>query len=342
MTKRVQNLHDLTISPFPQFDVLLDVLWRRRIPEYVPFYELFVNYPVMSMALGKEVKTTVDTVEFYCQAGYDYVPVWPNVPIKLGSLVDTSHDYPITNRESFEAFTWPTPEQITFPEFEKVGLILPEGMKIIGQTGGIFEMAEGLCGYAGLCYLLADDRGLVFDIFERIGQIYEVIYSGMARDPNVGAIVISDDLGYKTQTLISPSDIREFVFPWYRRLVRIIHDQNKPCILHSCGNLSAVMDELIDKVEIDAKHSYEDAILPVTEAKKKYGDRIAVLGGFDVDRLCRGTEEEVREYTRFLVYNLGRTGGYALGSGNSIAPYIPIENYLTLLDEGWKLRNESR
>ncbi len=342
MTKRVQGLRDLSLLPLPQFDVLLDVLWRRRIPEYVPFYELFVNYPVMSIALGKEVKTTVDTVEFYYQAGYDYVPVWPHVPIKVGSLVDTSQDYPITDRRSFNAFRWPTPDQITFTEFETVGSVLPEGMKIVGQTGGIFEMAESLCGYAGLCYLLADDRGLVFDLFERIGQMYEVIYSGMARIPTVGALVISDDLGYKTQTLISPSDIREFVFPWYRRLVRIIHGQNKPCILHSCGNLMAVMDELIDQVGIDAKHSYEDAILPVSEAKKKYGDRVAVLGGFDVDRLCRSTQEEVREYTRFLVRNLGRTGGYALGSGNSIASYVPMENYLTLLDEGWKLRRECR
>jgi uroporphyrinogen decarboxylase len=292
----------------------------------------------MSSLLEKEINSTVDTVEFYLRTGYDYVPVWPEVPIRMGSLVDSTQGYPITDRRGFETFSWPTPEQITFNEFHAVGPMLPVGMKIIGQTGGIFEMAQGLCGYAGLCYLLADDQGLVGDIFARIGQLYEVIYSGMARIESVGALVISDDLGYKTQTMISPEDIREFIFPWYRRLVKIAHDQNKPCILHSCGNLTAIMDELIDRVGIDAKHSYEDAILPVSDAYKKYGNRIAVLGGFDVDRLCRSTPQEVRQYTRSLIFNLGRAGGYALGSGNSIAPYVPMENYLAMLDEGWKLR----
>ena len=27
-------------------------------------------------------------------------------------------------------------------------------------------------------------------------------------------------------------------------------------------------------------------------------------------------------------------GGYCLGSGNSIANYVPLQNYLTMLDEG--------
>ncbi|MDD3926541.1 MAG: hypothetical protein PHT33_07770, partial [bacterium] len=93
------------------------------------------------------------------------------------------------------------------------------------------------------------------------------------------------------------------------------------------------------EVKIDAKHSYEDSILSVTEAWKLYGDRIAILGGYDVDRLCRSTEEEIRAYTGMLITEVGAEGGYALGSGNSIASYIPVEKYLTMLDEGWRLRN---
>ena len=98
------------------------------------------------------------------------------------------------------------------------------------------------------------------------------------------------------------------------------------------------MDDIIDDVKIDAKHSYEDAILPVTEAKMRYGNRMAILGGLDVDRLCRSTEEQIRDYTRMLVTECGATGGYALGSGNSIAAFVPVPNYLAMLDEGWKLR----
>ncbi|MFH0796903.1 MAG: uroporphyrinogen decarboxylase family protein [Candidatus Omnitrophota bacterium] len=334
-----KSLEETAIKPAPDFNQLLNVLWRKGKPDYVPFYELFVNPGVMEAILGRKLPDRVSTVEFYYRSGYDYLPVWPDpLGFKVGSLIDTRPGYPVTNREDFERYSWPEPSSIRFSEFEAVIPILPAGMKMIGQTGGIFEMAEYICGYQNLCCLLADDRGLVHEIFEHIGILYERLYSGMAAIPEVGALVISDDLGFKTQTLISPQDLREFVLPWHKRLAKIIHEHNKPCILHSCGNLSLIMEDIIEDVGIDAKHSYEDAILPVTQAKKIYGDRIALLGGFDVDRLCRNSGKEVRDYVNYLLKEVGGSGGYALGSGNSITDYVPVENYLTMLDQGWKRR----
>jgi uroporphyrinogen decarboxylase len=98
------------------------------------------------------------------------------------------------------------------------------------------------------------------------------------------------------------------------------------------------MDELIDDVGIDAKHSFEDVITPVADAKRMYGDRIAVLGGIDVDFLCRANEAEVRAYTRSVIDACAPGGGWALGTGNSVANYIPVENYLAMLDEGMQYR----
>jgi uroporphyrinogen decarboxylase len=94
------------------------------------------------------------------------------------------------------------------------------------------------------------------------------------------------------------------------------------------------MDYLIDEVKIDAKHSYEDAILPVTEAKARYGDRLAILGGVDVDKLARWPESKLRPYVRDVLIRCSPGGGYALGSGNSVTNYIPVSNYLAMLDEG--------
>jgi uroporphyrinogen decarboxylase len=175
-------------------------------------------------------------------------------------------------------------------------------------------------------------------VFQRIRSLYDVMYEGMARHPQVGAVVISDDLGYKAQTLVGPEDLRELVLPVHGRLAAIIHAHGKPCILHSCGNLEAIMEDVIGAVGIDAKHSYEDTILPVVEAKRRYGDRIAILGGFDVDRLSRSTPAQVRDYVDLLLREAGHDGGYALGSGNSIPEFVPVENYLTMLDQGWRRR----
>jgi len=144
----------------------------------------------------------------------------------------------------------------------------------------------------------------------------------------------SDDMGFKTGTLIGPDDLREFVMPSHKISAEITHNHGKPYLLHSCGNLSDIMDDLINDVHIDAKHSFEDTIEHVTDAKSRYGNKIALLGGIDVDFLCNANEKDIRERVRKTLEICMPGGGYCLGTGNSVANYIPLDNYLIMLDEG--------
>ncbi|MCD6302234.1 MAG: uroporphyrinogen-III decarboxylase-like protein, partial [Anaerolineae bacterium] len=74
--------------------------------------------------------------------------------------------------------------------------------------------------------------------------------------------------------------------------------------------------------------------ITVIEHKRLYGDRLAALGGIDVDFLCRADEEAIRRRVRNTLDACMPGGGYCLGTGNSVANYIPLENYLIMLDEG--------
>ena len=141
-------------------------------------------------------------------------------------------------------------------------------------------------------------------------------------------------MGHRTGTLISPDDLREFVLPGHRILASFAHMHGRPYFLHSCGNLSEIMEDLIHNVRIDAKHSFEDTIEDVRDAKRKYGESIALLGGIDVDFLCRADEDAVRMRVRSTLSTCMAGGGYCLGTGNSVANYIPVDNYLAMLDEG--------
>jgi uroporphyrinogen decarboxylase len=100
------------------------------------------------------------------------------------------------------------------------------------------------------------------------------------------------------------------------------------------------MEDLITDVKIDAKHSFEDVIEPVEEFSAQYGKRVAVIGGIDIDLLARGTEEQVRQRTREVLNSCAPGGGYILGSGNSVANYVPLKNFLAMLDEGWKFNHQ--
>ena len=98
------------------------------------------------------------------------------------------------------------------------------------------------------------------------------------------------------------------------------------------------MDDLIEDVKIDGKHSFEDNILSIVDFKKQYGDRTAALGGVDVGKLASCNEREVREYVRKIIGECLPKGRFALGTGNSVANYIPINNYLAMVEEGLKWR----
>lgn len=153
----------------------------------------------------------------------------------------------------------------------------------------------------------------------------------------IGALRQGDDLGFKTSTFLSPADLRRLVFPIYKQMVEEAHKVGKPFILHSCGNLAEVYEDLIEYCRIDAKHSFEDAIMPVQEFKRRYGSRVTPLGGMDVDVICRSSEEDLRAYARRMIEECFYDGYWALGTGNSLTDYMPVENYLAILDEGMRL-----
>jgi uroporphyrinogen decarboxylase len=349
--------------PSPNYERLRKILLRQGEPDRVPFIELFADPEVMSAVVGAPIPNPepkkreqrelalTRTIQFWYGCGYDYVPVWPTMDLRIRRMkaddtaalahperewLDESRGM-INSWQDFEAYPWPRPEDIDYFKFEFVSRHLPEGMKIIALgPGGQLENIMWLMGYVPFAMLLKDDPALVQAVADKVGEMLVSIFSTTAEIPHVGAQWIGDDMGFRTSTMVSPEDLQCYVFPWLRKLADIAHAHAMPFLLHSCGNLRQIMDQLIHDVKIDAKHSFEDVIQPVTEAKRLYGDRIALLGGVDVHCLCSSSEEEVRAYTRRLIETCAPGGGWALGTGNSVANYIPLRNYLAMLDEGRK------
>jgi len=74
--------------------------------------------------------------------------------------------------------------------------------------------------------------------------------------------------------------------------------------------------------------------MPVEEFKRQYGERCTPLGGLDVDFLCRHTVTEIQAYTRSKIEQCFADGHWALGTGNSLTDYMPIDIYMAALEEG--------
>jgi uroporphyrinogen decarboxylase len=254
-----------------------------------------------------------------------------------GRAFQDEHTGPIQSWEDFERFPWPDAHAPgATEELEWYSKNLPSDMCLIG-SGGLGHFAEWLTwlmGYETLCYALFERRDLVKAIAERLREFYRPAMRRIVQFDRVRLTWGADDMGFKTGLLLSPADLREFVLPGHRELAEISHAAGKPYLLHSCGRLADILDDLIDDVKIDAKHSFEDTIEDVRQAKLSYGRRIGLLGGIDVDFLCRAEEPAIRERVRDTLDHCLGGGGYCLGTGNSVANYIPLENYLAMIDEG--------
>jgi len=207
---------------------------------------------------------------------------------------------------------------------------------VVGTT--VFEMIlERFLGYEDLFLLSVDNPPLVEAVFERWGQKVYDFYKEAVQYPEVGAIFHADDLGFKTATLMSPDFLRKNVFPWLKKYAALAHEQGKTFWYHCCGNVLGVMDDLIQDVGIDAFHSFQDVIIPISDFLSRYGSEIAALGGVDMDNLGRMEEDKLRRYVRRILDDC-MPGRFALGSGNTVANYIPVRNYLAMLDEARRWR----
>ena len=337
----VTNFKHYTKDRIPEFDNLLKMLARQKPSRYTLF-EFFLNDELEAHLTG--IHDPADVVEYLTRrteafriCGYDYVTLHPcdytfnpiagNHGKKSRSAND---DTLITDRDSFAYFDWGNMEDQDFSRLDKIAKILPGNMKmIIHSPGGVLENVIALTGYDNLCFMLTDDPELVQMLFDKVGQTLLRFYEIAAVHPGVGAAIVNDDWGFFSQTMLSTNDMKKYVIPWHKRISDTIHSIGKPAILHSCGRLDAVMPEVCSLFE--GKHSYEDKILPVEDAYDKYGHQIAILGGIDLDFVCRKTPREIYDRACNLLVKTSARGGYALGSGNSIPDYVPNDNFLAMI-----------
>lgn len=348
----------------PDWPGLVDNIMRRGTPERVYFIELFQDGEIRS-AIAERFGLMADMqpshpdyerwkmirVQRFC--GYDFVRmglVDQIMPFQRTAIEDTAglkrsggrdyvdeHHGPVQSWDDLRDMKWPDPlAPDADRELKWFQKNLPEDMCIIGSGGfgHMMEWLSWLMGYETLCFALFEQRDLVEAISSRLSDYFATALERILTFDRVKIIWGSDDMGFKNGLLISPADMRSLVLSGHKRLAEMSHRAGLPYLLHSCGKLNEIMDELIDDVRIDARHSFEDTIEDVRDAKRSHGSRLAMLGGIDLDFLCRSDEASIRRRVRDTLDVCQPGGGYCLGTGNSVANYVPLDNYLIMLDEG--------
>ncbi len=254
----------------------------------------------------------------------------------------------IQTREDFEKYPFDAIPDLFFEQygqiFKNLAETCPKGMKVIGGAGnGVFEVVQELVGYTDLCFMKIDDEELYADVFKAVGDLEFKIWDRLMNEYADAFCLMrfGDDLGFNTSTLLSCDDIREHILPQYRRITDKVHSTGRKFLLHSCGNLLDMFDDIIDIANIDAKHSNEDGIAHFSVWADRFGHRIGNFGGIDTDVVCRYSAKDIEDYVIDSLERVKGKGGIAFGSGNSIPDYVSVDGFVAMIEtvKKWRFDN---
>ena len=330
----------------PDFETLKTTLLRGK-GRHVPMIELGIHPTIKEKFMGRPVMTLQDDVEFCQKAGYDYVKLQPGAdfnPSKTGleEHVTFNEDGSLFRKwasegsgviscfEDFERYQFPAKADFDYWKFEQIRSVLPEGMGVIGQYGDIFTMTWEMMGFEAFSLAIFENPELVKALNEKLGELVMSMFEYFAQSDAVDAIWFSDDIAFTGGLLVSPETLHEYFFPWLRRIGDLARKYNKPFLYHTDGVLWDVFDEII-ACGVAAIHPIEPKAMDIGEVKRRYGNKLCLLGNVDVDILSRGSTEHIRSIVKENIEKAGYKGGYCVGSGNSIPEYVNYDNYLALL-----------
>lgn len=185
-------------------------------------------------------------------------------------------------------------------------------------------------------------ENLMYDYYEamdelkilgkRLAEFYKVIIDRFA-DAGFDGIFTSDDLGNQRSSMMSPATFGELYLPLYKEVIGYTHKKGMHFWLHSCGNNTPLMEQLIE-AGVDVFHPVQTGCMDAQQTMDAFGDRITFLAGIDVQNLLpNGTPEQIKwEIHRMKeIYNPQKRG-MLIGMGNGILTDTPLENIEAALE----------
>lgn len=188
---------------------------------------------------------------------------------------------------------------------------------------GFYETSQKLRGYENISCDLLIDQEFVRALYDRLFELQKRYFKNYLDQVGkyVQVIGYADDLGMQDRPQMSPEIYREVVKPYHKKIFRFIHEQaDVKILLHSCGDIFPLIDDLIDAgvdilnpVQVRAREMEPEAL------KRSFGDRVCFWGGIDEQYILPfGTEEEIEAEVERMIRIMGQGGGYVLGPGHNI------------------------
>lgn len=325
----------------------------RREPDRVPVCEFTVNDFVIH-----QIRETCSYEDFIDMVDLDavavrqplaskaklsentYVDGWKTQYTDTGehALIETV--FPISSKEEFLTFRPPDPRQdARLIQLRRLVRRFKSKRAIVFTISDSFSRPRKLMGMEALLTAYAEPPDFLQDLIDMTVE-YQMRLLELAIAEGAEVIFSADDYAGNFGPIMSPRHFEKYVLPGLLRVVRRTHELGALYIKHSDGNLWPILEMILD-TGIDGLNPIDpSAGMDIVEVKKRFGDRVCLIGNVDCRHtLCSATREEVEEEVKYLIANIAPGGGYILSSSNSIHSGVNPSNFLAMIRAARKYGN---
>jgi len=231
----------------------------------------------------------------------------------------------------------------SFPDPLAPGRLDDAAKKIEMFSGNTYNYGVILLSVFERLHCLRGMQNLFMDFYtnpqelERLADtLVEYILKLVRSWAKIGAdsILLTDDWGTQTSLMISIDLWRKFFKARYKTIFDEIHRCGMDVFLHSCGNVTDIIPDLID-VGLDVLDPIQPSAMDQAKIAREFGGKITFCGAIDDQHLLSaGSPQEVKDQVRRTIDLLGKPYGnsYIVAPANVVTPEVPFENLRALFE----------
>jgi len=340
-------------------------------PDRVPITELDIDLPLMEAITGKRVRiaTSLQTQvisdpaqerkridlkrECYEKVDFDLFTVDLSAPADWtptinpdGTMTDlwgrvlrldeetrawVPYTTIFTSPEDFEAFPLPDP---TAPGWtysaEYAKEVIGETMAIASFIRDPFAHAWEMFTPTNFVRWMYQHPPFIKRVLNQLTAFNVEIIKRLA-EAGVDLIISGGDYCEAKGPMVPLTFFHDVIFPCLKTQVDAANRRGLKFIKHTDGNINPFLNELADI--LDGLHSLDpSAGVDIAQVKKKYGDKLILIGNVSVDHLALSSRAAVVEETKRCIRDASPGGGHILSSSNSWAAGAKLENCLAMVE----------
>jgi len=205
------------------------------------------------------------------------------------------------------------------------------GMMITQGLIGGYMYLRSLIGPADLLYAFMDQPELIRTCMRQWFDLADAVIARHQEHVTIDELFLAEDICYNHGILISPAMMREFLFPYYRRLIANLRarqlDPDRHLYIHidTDGDARPAIP-VYKEIGMNVMSPFEVASgCDVVEIGREHPD-LTMFGGID-KRVLAQSQADIDRMVEYILPAMRERGGYIPTSDHGVPEEVSLANY---------------